>query len=892
MEAKPRGAFLNTEPAICSIFESGRMVFDCLKGASEYALDYITLDEIDLEYFGQHSKFRLKKSPDKSVDTVDTPADYSFWILNYHPATMAPYFPAEWLRHLPGKKFSIVLEVEPDDPIKHVRAADFDNHIVLDPTAVRSERVTAFARPLNGVPQRGRPPTRGIPVIGSFGLGTPGKGFEHLVEAVNREFDAAIVRINVPVSTYADDVMFSVHQRPYAENLEALCKRVAKPGIEVQFSRRFMESTELVDWCAENDLNCFFYTRRQSGLSATTDQCILSGQPLLVTSNDTFRHIHKYIQPYPRTGLREAMTVTRPAVSQMQLDWSPRNFQSIFVDLLRRSDLLSPKSSTFGNSSRATPAAASREPPLIAFLVPPDAELGDPVHYFQRAIDAVSRTGEFRVISYTYEQVAELTDFLFWRSPTVIVICAQSTEQAFDGAALKNYRGRLFVLPSDMDRSEEWIVERFGDLLGRKPELIGRRPIIPYFTALPSVPPGQSRICLFGFRHPSSNLEQLISKIQREDGTAYIEIVRTRAEEGLDDVLFAERLQHLAGQLKLTPLMQVHVVDQEHNANQLIHWIGSHHLCIIANDSRYTEELYDICEMALTTERAVAFTRYSPFPAFAGGLHVEDTSIQSLVKQASAVQAALYNEYSEGRFAKEFLSLLNDEPQGLAAIVKGAMSGGGQVVDGQPWVGVLDEEMAAWLSRAYESSASLRQEQRASAKLQATHVEGQQAFLIAAVEVLSRRTEGARVLFAGDPSRTSVASLIERGYDLAPLWGAAGDLASQPACVFNSCAVSGFDEAERFFHKSNEVLPPGGAGALTFFVRPAFAADDPRENPDFPVIDPMDLVALLSRFGLSLIGQPDWRIRRPAFSPRQFDSPLLGAFLFQKPFRSVGGVAR
>src|SRR5260370_32381794 len=106
MRPRPRGAFLNTEPAVCSIFESGRMVFDCLRDSSQYSLDYITLDEIDLEYFAKHSKFRLKKA---SALPTEGSSEYSFWIVNYHPATMAPHFPAEWLRNLPGKKFAIVL---------------------------------------------------------------------------------------------------------------------------------------------------------------------------------------------------------------------------------------------------------------------------------------------------------------------------------------------------------------------------------------------------------------------------------------------------------------------------------------------------------------------------------------------------------------------------------------------------------------------------------------------------------------------------------------------------------------------------------------------------------------------------------------------------------------
>jgi len=607
-----------------------------------------------------------------------------------------------------------------------------------------------------------------------------------------------------------------------------------------------------------------------------------------------FRHIHKYIQPYPRTGLREAMTVTRPAVAQMQIDWSPKNFQSIFVDLLERSDLLSSHDVALSNSARAAPLT-SREPPLIAFVVAPDAELGDAVHYFQRAIDAVSRTGEYRVACYREDQLKELTDFLFWRSPAAIVICATPAARALDCAALKSYRGRLFLLLQGLKRPEESVLQEFAHLLGRKPEVLPRRPIIPYYTALPSVPQGGGvRICVFGYRNPSSHLEQLIAKIQRDDDQAHIYIVRTRGEEDLDEALFTERLRDLESQLKLTPVVHFQVVDLPHNAHELIHWLGAHHLCIIANDPRYTDELLTIAEMALTTERAVAFTRTAPFPGFAKGVLIEDTFVKSIARQASAGQTGLYNEYSEGRFAEGFLSLVAGAPDARGAMATGARLGGGDLADGPPWPGIIDEDLAAWLVRAYGSGASLQVEQGDLAKLQAAYIDGQQAFLIAAVEMLSRRTNGSRVLFAGDASRASVASLIERNYDLAPLWGDAGDSGAAPACVFNSCAVSRYRPRPTRVpsHTSNDgAWCRAGPAPSTFFVRAAFAADDPRENPDFPIIDPRDLVALLSPLGLSLIGQPDWSLRRPTFTPSPEKPPLLGTLLFQKPARPVSGVA-
>ena len=64
-----------------------------------------------------------------------------------------------------------------------------------------------------------------------------------------------------------------------------------------------LSKEELILFCKKNTINCFFYYRQhifKSGLAAVTDQAIVSGKPLLVTYDNTFRHIHKYIDYYPK----------------------------------------------------------------------------------------------------------------------------------------------------------------------------------------------------------------------------------------------------------------------------------------------------------------------------------------------------------------------------------------------------------------------------------------------------------------------------------------------------------------------------------------------------------------------------------------------------------------
>ncbi len=303
-----KGLFVNTQKAVCSIHESGQMVFDCIRNSPAYSLDY----------------FELKK------ENLFIPSTYDFYLFNYHFSTTG-WLDTKSIKKLPGLKGTIVLEVLPNDPFVYCSPFDFDFYCVLDPSmTLKHKKVFAFPRPLDeykGVLSHQENP---LPVIGSFGFATQGKGFEHVVEAVNKEFEKAIIRINIPHGTYTDPS----HQ--YARDLAAQCKALAKPGIDVQVTYDFMAKDELIRWCSENTLNCFLYDRRMPGLSATTDQAITSERPLSISENPTFRHIIKYLAPYPQLPLKEAIRSSAPVVKKMKQEWSAENFRHLFEKMLQQ----------------------------------------------------------------------------------------------------------------------------------------------------------------------------------------------------------------------------------------------------------------------------------------------------------------------------------------------------------------------------------------------------------------------------------------------------------------------------------------------------------------------------------------------------------------------------
>lgn len=286
------------------------MVYNCLKTSENYQLDYVEI----------------------SIDTRNLSTGYDFYFFNYHPITMS-WLNTNSLKKTLGFCITMVLEVAPNDPFVLCPSKHFNAYCVLDPTLKsKNKKVYPFPRPLEQINFELPIAVNEIPVIGTFGFATKGKGFQHVVEAVNKEFDKAIIKINIP---YGD---FVKESKSYAEYLGSICKSKAKPGIEVQISHDFMAKNDLIKWCSNNTLNCFLYDRNIPGLSATTDQAIVSGRSLAISDNNTFRHISAYVKPYPTWSLKDSINKSIPFVKQMKENWSTENFAKKFELLLNENE--------------------------------------------------------------------------------------------------------------------------------------------------------------------------------------------------------------------------------------------------------------------------------------------------------------------------------------------------------------------------------------------------------------------------------------------------------------------------------------------------------------------------------------------------------------------------
>ncbi|MEO0035422.1 MAG: hypothetical protein RLZZ501_1445, partial [Pseudomonadota bacterium] len=184
------------------------------------------------------------------------------------------------------------------------------------------------------------------------------------------------------------------------------------------------------------------------------------------------------------------------------------------------------------------------------------------------------------------------------------------------------------------------------------PVLIERRPLIPYFTAVVKLPSGPPAIWLVGFANAPAALDAAIGRIQAEGLAANI-LVEGPAPGSAGWAGFEARIGQIAARLAATTptIRVVPRVLASLSAGEVVVECAAGRLVVFHDDPTRGDELGDLCDLALTTERAVVFSRAAPLPRYAGqGTYFEDFSIAELMEQGVAAQIHLYNSFAEGRF--------------------------------------------------------------------------------------------------------------------------------------------------------------------------------------------------------------------------------------------------
>lgn len=677
-----KGLFLNTKKAQCSIYESGRMIYEALSLSDKFSLDYQEIGE----------------------DNREVPANYDFFAFNYHPGPMG-WLNTRHINKLPGLKLTFILEVAPNNPFALCPSDDFDIYCALDPTLkINDKRVYVFPRPLEPPLVSHNYIEHEIPVIGSFGFATPGKGFELLIDAVNREFDRAVVRINIPQGTYADDFTWKLQRRNYADYLGELCSRLARKGIEVQITHEYMTKTQLIEWCAYNTLNCFLYNRNQPGLSATTDQAISSGRPLAVSTNETFRHIHQYITPYPFRSLQESIENSRLEVLKMQEDWAPIKFARAFERLLedQRSIMSSKKGRretlALDKNNRIQGFFDKGRKVLFHLINKPTYE---PKGSLYPLSDSIFSDTKILIISHKerqcgiYQYGLNVTEALRKSKRYHFVYCECNGKEELD-KAIKRYNPQVVIYnyyPATMpwlntqitssysipqlgimhevtqEDADNATTDMFDFHLCPDPTLIVRNPAIiktkrlipPYINMknLPEIP----TIGSFGFGFSDKGFERIVELVQQEFDIANINIVMP-----FNDIVDKGGKQHALETAKRCrslvekPGIKLHISHEFLTKNALLDFLAANTINVFLYDITKNKGISSTIDYALAVQRPLAINKCGMFRHIVNStpsICIEDSNLREIISQGILPLVPFYNEWSEAAFIYDYEHIID-----------------------------------------------------------------------------------------------------------------------------------------------------------------------------------------------------------------------------------------
>ena len=281
--------FITHKEKQCGVFEFGKDIFNAISSSPRYKF--------------VHSQCESLADLDKAIEEHAPVAI----IYNYHPSVL-PWVCTKltkgvYRNNVSGKhviQIGIIHEITQHiadtatayrnkyilgSPVARLNSL-FDYYIAADPTLLlknplvfkTGRMVPVYKKPV-GEPNE--------VTVGSFGFATPKKGFERIVELVQKEFDKAVIRLNMPSADFGDED--GSRARQIARNCRAL---ITKPGISLEVSFDYLSKSGLLDFLAGNSINVFLYEDTSGrGISSAVDNALAVKKPIAVSNSPMFRHI-------------------------------------------------------------------------------------------------------------------------------------------------------------------------------------------------------------------------------------------------------------------------------------------------------------------------------------------------------------------------------------------------------------------------------------------------------------------------------------------------------------------------------------------------------------------------------------------------------------------------
>lgn len=280
--------FVNHKTSRCGVYEFGKNVFRCIKGSKRYKFVYVEVDSFQ-ELMKEIVKY-LPKAVIYNYMLTTMPWAYK------ETETEGVYFNRFF--NIPCVQIGIIHAVEQfvaDEATgrkKYVRTGDynklFDYYIAPDPTLLlKNPLVYKTGRPL--IKYRNRFELPEVPSFGTIGLAKTNVSYISFIQKVQDEYDKAVIRINSPKGTFADNCFHKIKTE-----LEGI---IYKEGIKLELTRNYFTTRELLNFLAQNTANFFVYAngvrkkREARGISSSLDNALSVKRPVILSNDTMYKHV-------------------------------------------------------------------------------------------------------------------------------------------------------------------------------------------------------------------------------------------------------------------------------------------------------------------------------------------------------------------------------------------------------------------------------------------------------------------------------------------------------------------------------------------------------------------------------------------------------------------------
>lgn len=315
MSSKPRVFYVNHSEKQCGVYQFGKNIGTALATSTKF--DFRYLECSDAASLNGH----LAQDQPLAV------------VYNFHPDTLGW---AKW-NSLAVRVPQIAMVHEIYQQVADVLTNyTFDYYIGADPTLLLKNPVVFKTGRL--VPEyHNSLPLPAVPTIGSFGFGTPGKGFEEIVRRVQEEFDEAVIRFNIPFARFGD--LDGERARQIAANCRAL---IRKPGVILEVGHDFFDDDQLLHFLSQNTINVFLYEQNKArGISSVIEYALAVNRAIAVSESSMFRHIRDASPSIvlPRSSLRRIISNGVEPLQKFKAEFTKANliweYERILQTVLR-----------------------------------------------------------------------------------------------------------------------------------------------------------------------------------------------------------------------------------------------------------------------------------------------------------------------------------------------------------------------------------------------------------------------------------------------------------------------------------------------------------------------------------------------------------------------------